>query len=388
MKKVFLTVCALSIFTASFAEGDEENAEQSLPEKYVVQVAKATSKSNTFKQNLPGRVVAYRNAEVRSRVEGIVEKRVFEEGSFVQQGDILFYIEKSQIQAQVNAAQANVENAEAAYQLSLTTLSRYKKLLKLGAVSQQEHDNYEAQTKQLKAQVSQAKAELDRNQVNLGYTTVIAPISGRIDKALVTEGALVTAGGSVLLAEIEQLDKVYIDFTRSESESRQLESALSMENAKALESKEVDIFFSDGQFAEKGVMEFISRKVDPNTGAVSLRATVDNPEQVLLPGMYVRVSVPVVEADNLIIIPQRALLFKEGKPFVKQIKEQKIVETAIKTSGTLGSDIIVTTGINAGDEVIISDTTVASKMEQIGVPIEGELSKPKDTASNDTSETK
>lgn len=376
MKKIFLTVLMSGLLVSAYAQDEEGGEAAGLPEKYTVQITKAENKSNVFTQNLPGRVTAYRNAEVRSRVEGIVEKRVFEEGSFVEQGQVLFYIEKSQIQAQVNAAQANVENAEAAYELSLTTLERYKKLLKLGAVSKQEHDNYAAQTKQLKAQVSQAKAELDRNQVNLGYTTVTAPISGRIDKALVTEGALVTAGGSSLLAEIEQLDKVYIDFTRSESQGRQLEDALNTGNAKALQSKEVEIYFSDGQFAEKGVMEFISRKVDPNTGAVSLRATVNNPDQVLLPGMYVRVSIPVAEADNLIVVSQRALAFKDGQPFVRQIKEGKLVDVTVKTSGLLGSDAIITEGLSAGDEVVISDITVAKKMEQMGVPIVGEMAAP------------
>ncbi len=386
--KQLLLASFIALSFSAYAEGDsdgksneksqaeqskKDGEQQAAPKEFKVQLAKVGSKSNVFKQNLPGRVAAYRTAEVRSRVEGIVEKRVFEEGSIVNQGDVLFYIEKDKIQAEVDAAKANVENAQAAYNLSLVTLGRYKRLLKMGAVSQQDHDNYEAQTKQLKATVSQAEAELNRNKVNIGYTQVLAPITGRIDKALVTEGALVTAGGTTLLAEIEQLDKVYIDFTRSETESRNLEEALGLNNAEALESKEIDINFSDGRSAGKGVMEFISRKVDPTTGAVSLRATVENPHNVLLPGMYVRVTIPVVKATDLTVVTTKAIHFENNKPFVYQIKDKKIVKTPVKTAGFLEQDTIITDGLKPGEEVVISDTSVAVKMQDTGVPIVGEF---------------
>jgi membrane fusion protein (multidrug efflux system) len=323
-----------------------------------VMVVQVVGDSEIVTQDLPGRVSAYRTAQVRARVTGIIENRVFEEGSNVEAGQVLFQIESRSLKATVRARKADVANAVAAYNLSRQTLKRYKKLLSLGAVSRQEYDSNRAQNQQSRAQVEQARANLEIADINLKYATVSAPISGRIDKALVTEGALTTAD-STQLATIEQIDKVYIDFTRSSADVIRIRQATSAGRLTNTKNKNIEILFSDGSaYEKKGHLEFSSMTVDQATGAISLRAVVDNPKNSLLPGMFVRVKVPVATTNNTIKIPQKAVNITGQGAKVFIVKDKKLIALNVQLGPMKGDSWFVKAGLNIGDKVVLSDTSI------------------------------
>lgn len=331
-----------------------------------VEVSTVAEEITTFTQDLPGRVNAIRTAQVRARVDGILEKRVFKEGDMVKQGDVLFQIDKRQLQADVQAAKANLNDAIAQQKLNQQTLERYTKLLELGAVSQQEFDTFSAQNEQAKARVEQARANLRNAQIQLEYATVTAPISGRIGRAMVTEGALVRAAESTHLATIEQLDQVYVDFTRSSSEMMQLRQLFESDQASNASSSTVQIFYNDGtQYPGSGKLEFSSWSVEPDTGSVQLRAVVDNPDHLLLPGMFVRVKLPVGESDSLLQVPQKAVTMSANGATVKLIKDGKLAVQPVELGPMVGSNWVVKSGVQRGDQVIISNT----QFLQPGMPV-------------------
>jgi len=349
MKK-FLLISAIFLFTGAFAE----ETKGPIP----VLITEVNGESEVISQDLPGRISAYRTAEVRARVAGIIEKRVFVEGTHVRAGDVLFKIEGRSLAATYRARKADVANAVAVSNLAKQTLKRYKKLLKLGAVSRQEYDTNSAQNQQSQAQVEQAKANLEIAKINLDYTTVTAPISGRIDKALVTEGAL-TAAGSTQLASIEQIDKVYVDFTRSSSDVNKLRQAMNEGRLKDITSTKLEILFDDGTiYPETGKLEFSSMVVDRETGSTSLRAVVNNPNSVLLPGMFVRVKVPVATTNNIIKVPQKSVTITPTGAQVFLIKDGNLASISITLGPMTGENWFVKSGLNNGDQVVLSDTAI------------------------------
>lgn len=364
MKKVILisVILAATATNSSFAAAEGQQ-QQAVP----VQVAEVTSDTTIITQNLPGRVVAIRTAEVRARVDGILEKRVFTEGQDVEKGQALFHIDDRIMSANVNAAKADLSAAQAQQRLNKQTLKRYAELLKQGAVSQQEYDTYLAQSLQADAQVEQAKAQLQKSQINLDYATVEAPISGRIGQALVTEGALVSASGATHLATIEQLDQVYVDFTRSSTEINTLRELLSGSDATDSSSQSVEIMFNDGTpYEHKGHIEFSSLSVDPDTGSVMLRATVKNPNYKLLPGMFVRVKAPVADSQTLLQVPQKAIQMTSQGAVVKVVKDGKLAIQPVELGQMMGESWVITSGLNAGDKVIVSN----SQFLQPGTPVQ------------------
>ena len=349
MKK-YLLLSAIFLISGAFA--DEEKGP--IP----VLITEVKGESEVFFQDLPGRISAYRTAEVRARVAGIIEKRVFVEGTHVRAGDVLFKIEGRSLAATYRARKADVANAVAVSNLAKQTLKRYQKLLKLGAVSRQEYDTNAAQNQQSQAQVEQAKANLEIAKINLDYTTVTAPISGRIDKALVTEGAL-TAAGSTQLASIEQIDKVYVDFTRSSSDINKLRQAMNEGRLKDIKDTKLEILFDDGTvYPETGKLEFSSMVVDRETGSTSLRAVVDNPKSVLLPGMFVRVKVPVATTNNIIKVPQKSVTITTTGAEVFLIKDGNLTPVKITLGPMTGESWFVKSGLNSGDQVVLSDTAI------------------------------
>ena len=349
MKK-FILLSAIFLFTGAFAE----EAKGPIP----VLITEVQGESEVITQDLPGRISAYRTAEVRARVAGIIEKRVFVEGTNVKAGDVLFKIEGKSLAATLRARKADVANAVAVSNLAKQTLKRYKKLLTLGAVSRQEYDVNSAQNQQSKAQVEQARANLEIAQINLAYTTVTAPISGRIDKALVTEGAL-TAAGTTQLASIEQIDKVYVDFTRSSSDVNRLRQAMNAGRLTDTKMTNLEILFDDGNvYPEKGQLEFSSMVVDRETGSTSLRAVVDNPKSILLPGMFVRVKVPVATTNNIIKVPQKSVTITPTGAEVFLIKDGNLAPVKITLGPMTGESWFVRSGLNNGDQVVLSDTTI------------------------------
>lgn len=305
----------------------------------VVTVAKSSA---TVTQELPGRLQAVRTAQVRARVEGIVEKRLFIEGSDVAAGTPLFQLDARTYRAAADSAKADVAVAR-------QTLERYRPLLEMKAVSRQEFDLAEAKLKQ--AEAALAKAALDLENAN-----VTAPISGRIGRALVTEGALVGRGEATHLATIEQLDPIYANFTQSNADVLRLQQAIKAGRSKRASQTAVELVLEDGSvYPQPGKLLFADLAVDPNTGSVSLRAEFPNPGRELLPGTFVRVRFPESLADNVIKLPQRAIQSGQQGHFVMTIDaEGKAAARPVKTGGMSGGDWIVSAGLKEGEQVIVN----------------------------------
>lgn len=307
-----------------------------------VEVVTVERGSVTLTRDLPGRVQAYRTAQVRARVDGVVEHRLFREGSEVKAGDALFNIDARVYRASVEAARAEVNVAR-------QTLARYQPLLEIKAISQQEYDLAVAKAKQALAALAIAQEDLDN-------ASVPAPIAGHIGRAMVTEGALVKKSEANLLATIEQLDQVYVNFTQSGSEVLQLRRDMAEGKLKRSDSLEVRLLLEDGSdYAKTGRIFFTDMAVDPETGSVSLRAQFPNPKRELLPGMFVRIRFPEAVTENAIRVPQRAVQTSaEGQFVLVAGKDGKVVPRPVRTGGMSGGDFIIAGGLQGGEQVIVN----------------------------------
>lgn len=306
---------------------------------------------------LPGRLEATRIAEVRARVAGIVTKRVFREGSQVKAGEVLFRIDPAPFQATVNSAQAAVAKAEANLAQASLKVKRYKPLVETNAISKQEYDDALTAQKQAAADLASAKATLETARLNLGYATVNAPISGRIGRALVTEGALVGQGTATPLATIQQLDPIYVNITQSAREALQLQRAMrdgQLQKAGKDEAK-VTILMEDGEvYPHEGKLLFSDQTVDPGTGAITLRAVVPNPDRFLLPGMYVRARVEQAVRENAITVPQQAVQRQPNGAVVMVVgQDNKVTPRPVKADSALGNKWVISEGLKAGERVIV-----------------------------------
>lgn len=311
------------------------------PPPMEVEVITAQAGALTLTQDLPGRLEAWRTAEVRARVEGIVEKRLFTEGSDVKAGATLFQIDPRTYAATRDAARADADAAR-------LVVERYRPLLEIKAVSQQEFDTALAHHKQTQAAL--ARAELD-----LENTRVPAAISGRIGRALVTEGALVGRGEATHLATIEQIDPVYVNFAQPGSEALRLQAAVKAGTLKRAASARVELLLEDGSiYPLSGKILFSDLAVDPGTGAISLRARFPNPERLLLPGMFVRVRFPAASTDQAIHVPQRAVQSgPQGQSVMLVSSEGKVVSQPVKTGAMAGSDFVIAEGLRGGEQVVV-----------------------------------
>ena len=307
------------------------------PEVDVIQVARGAA---TLTQELPGRVTAVRTAQVRARVEGIVEKRLFEEGSDVRAGEPLFHLDDRTYRTAAQAAEADVE-------VKKINFARVMSLLPIKAVSQQEVD-------QARAALKQAEAQLARARLDLENSAVPAPISGRIGRALVTEGALVGRGDATLLAVIEQLDPVDVLFTQPNAEVLRLKSALASGSLKVAENQIAELIMDNGQiYPRKGRLIFSDMSVDPTTGSVTLKAEFPNPDRLLLPGTFVRVRLPQAVAEGVITVPQRTVLSGPENQYVLLVgPENKVMPRPVKVGAMAGTDFVIEDGLK-GDETLI-----------------------------------
>ena len=307
-----------------------------------VDVITVTSANATLTQDLPGRLQAYRTAQVRARVEGIVEKRLFKEGSDVEAGASLFQID-------ARTYKAAAESAKADLAIARQNVERYKPLVEIKAISQQELDLS-------KAKVKQAEAALIRAEEDLENASVPAAISGHIGRALVTEGALVGKSEPTLLTTIEQLDPIYANFTQSGADLLRLRQAVESGKLKHAESIMVELMLEDGSiYPFEGSILFTDMAVDPGTGSVSLRAEFPNPKRDLLPGMFVRIRFPEAEAENAIRVPQRAVQANPQGQFVMIVTpDGKAAPLPVKTGGMAGGDFIITEGLKGGEQVIVN----------------------------------
>lgn len=306
---------------------------------------------------LPGRLEASRVAEVRARAAGILQKRLFREGSDVKAGQQLFLIDSAPYQASVAQAEASVAQAEASLAQSRALAERYRPLVAVNAISKQEYDNAVAAQKTAEANVAAAKAALTTSRINLGYATVTAPISGRIGRGLVTEGALVGQGTPTELAVIQQIDPLYINFTQSASEALKLKAAMASGKYKqsSANAANVRVVLEDGiVYPQTGRLLFTDLTVDATSGQVTLRAEVPNPERALLPGLYVRVRLEQAQVDNGILLPQQAVT-RSGKADTVMVvgPDNHVTPRVVKLGPAQGSNWVVLDGLKSGEQVMV-----------------------------------
>lgn len=303
----------------------------------------------TITRDLPGRIDALRVAEIRARVSGILLKKAFEEGADVKAGDVLFQIDPAPLQAAHDSATANLARAEANAKQAENHVKRFRELVAVNAVSKQDADNSESAVTIAAAEVLAAKAALATAELNLGYATVTAPISGRIGKAQVTEGALVGQGDATRLAVIQQLDPIYFDFTRSSGD------LIALKKAGPDQSKATLLLEDGGEYENPGRILFSEASVDETTGMVALRAEFPNPKHDLLPGMFARARVVQAIRENAITVPQRALTRAAGgMGSVMVIDDSNRAQLRmVQTGEVTGDKWVVTSGLKAGERVIM-----------------------------------
>jgi membrane fusion protein (multidrug efflux system) len=306
---------------------------------------------------VPGRLQAVRTAEVRARVDGIVQRRLYDEGTDVRAGKVLFEIDPRPLRARLNAAEATLARAEATAANAAQDVKRYTGLVAQKALSQQEFDAAVARQRTAQADVAQARAEVETARLNLEYTSVTAPIAGRAGRAEVTEGAMVSAASGTLLTRIEQVDPIYVNFSQSSAELLALRDQISSGalNLSGLDKVPVHLVLEDGRvYNRTGRVDFLDLRIDEATGTAALRAEVPNPDRVLLPGQFVRARVDAgVELKGL-VVPQRAVVITPQGASVMIVGEKNVAESRTVTVGELrGGSWQILKGLAAGDRVII-----------------------------------
>jgi len=341
--KPAVTALVSAVALATLLSGCKKEEAAPAPQAPLVGVVTLQPQAFTLTSELPGRTTAFRVAEVRPQVNGIILKRLFKEGSEVKEGQQLYQIDPS-------VYEANLANAQANLQATRSLAERYKQLIDEQAVSKQEYDD--ANAKRL-----QAEASLKSAQIDLRYTKVLAPISGRIGRSSVTEGALVSNGQTNAMATIQQLDPIYVDVTQSTAELLKLRRDLeSGQLQKAGENAaKVQLILEDGsKFAQEGRLEFSEVSVDETTGSVTLRAVFPNPEHTLLPGMFVHARLQAGVNANAILAPQQGVTRDlKGTPTAMVVNQENKVELRqLKANRTLGSDWLIEEGLNPGDRLI------------------------------------
>ena len=305
---------------------------------------------------LAGRTVPHMIAEVRPQVSGIIQKRLFTEGSDVKAGQVLYQIDPASYQAAYASAKASQSRVEATLVSLRLTEERYRDLVKIKAVSQQDYDNASAGLHQAEAELAVAKATVETARINLAYTKISAPISGRIGRSTVTDGALVTANQTTALATVQQLDSMYVDVTQSTADLLKLKQSLANGVLKKSSSAQVKLLLEDGSpYPLPGTLKFSEVTVEQSTGSVTLRAVFPNPRQALLPGMFVRAVLEEGINDNAILVPQRGVTRNpKGDAMVMTVgAEEKVEPRLIKVVRTVGDSWLVSDGLKTGDRVIL-----------------------------------
>lgn len=357
------------------------------PPQVNIVVAQAQSMENV--SEVAGRVQAIRIAQVRARVDGIVQRRLYNEGSDVKAGQVLFLIDPQQLSASLSAVQASLMRAEATAANAAQDVDRYKGLVEEQAISKQEFDAAVARLRTAQADVAQTRAQLESAKLNLGYTSVVAPISGHAGRAQVTEGALVSASSATLLTTIEQFDPVYVNFSQSSSTLLAIRRDVADGTVKIPELNHIDVslVLEDGsEYPHAGHMNFLDLSVDQATGTVASRAEIPNPRQLLLPGQFVRARIKVGLRQNEVLIPQRAVRMLPQGASVMIVGDRDIAEArAVKVGSLQGDRWEVVAGLHGGERVIVdglqrvrpgSPVTVANAAASAAKPSATEKSAP------------
>ncbi|WP_346840014.1 efflux RND transporter periplasmic adaptor subunit [Microbulbifer sp. SAOS-129_SWC] len=350
---------------------------QAAPQRPAPAVTVVTLKAEpvTLTRELPGRTNPYKVAEVRPQVNGIVKEQLFREGGLVKAGAPLYQLDDATYRADFDSARASVQSAAAELKVARLNATRIGDLADTGAVSKQDNDNAEATLARAEAALASAKAALERKRIELNYARISAPIGGRIGKSSVTQGALVTANQSAALATVQQLDPIYVDVTQSTTELLSLRKALAAGTVEAADNLPVSIKLEDGStYSQTGKLQFSEASVDPSTGSVLLRIVVPNPDQLLLPGMYVRAVVGRGVRENGILVPQEGISRDpKGNTFAMVVgSDGKVAQRPVQVSQTIGNKWLVDSGLSAGDKVIVAG------LQKIrpGVPVQATEAKP------------
>jgi membrane fusion protein (multidrug efflux system) len=338
--------------------GADNKAATAAPPPPEVGVVTATTGRADLATELPGRLEAYRVAQVRARAAGILHKRLFTEGSDVKAGQPLFEIDAAPYRATLASAQAQLARAEANLLQAQALADRYAPLAKSQAVSQQEALNAQAAAQQARADVAAGKAAVQTAQINLGYATVTSPIAGRIGRALVTEGALVGQGEATPLAVVQQVDKLYVNFTQPANEVMRLRAALAngqLQRAAGKEAAQVQVVLEDGSVhAQPGKLLFSDLSVDAGTGQITLRAELPNPQGQLLPGLYVRVRLAQAEVADGIWLPQQAVSRgAQGDSVLVVGDDGSVAARPVRLGPPRTGQALVLSGLKTGEKVIV-----------------------------------
>ena len=349
--------------------GGENPSQAQADTPRAVQVVQVQPQRYALSSTLPGRVEPVRVAEVRARVAGIVLSRNFEEGADVKAGDVLFRIDPAPFKAALSRAQGELAKADAAVADAQAILKRYTPLVKIEAVSQQDFDTATTTLKSAQAARRSAQADVETAQLNLDYATVKAPISGRIGRAQVTEGALVGQNEATVMAKIQQLDPIYVDFNQPVADMLRMRAALQNGSLGQGEGASISITVDGTDQKRSGKLLFSDIAVDRTTGQVSVRGEFANPDVLLLPGMYVRVETQQGVDPNAILVPQRAVTRStDGKPQVMLVGKDDVVESRPVQTGTMrGSDWHIVDGLAAGDRVIVGGVSAAVPGQKVSV---------------------
>ena len=322
-----------------------------------VGVIDAAPQTLPLQRDMVGRLAPFRSADVRARVSGVLLQRVYTEGSDVKEGQVLFRIDPAPLQATLRSAQAQLASAQASYTNAHVAAERARSLAPQKFVSRSDLDSAEAAERSAAAAVQQARALVTSARIDLGYASVTAPISGRANKQQVTEGALVGEGSATLLTTIDQIDPLYVNFSMNSQELAQLQAAQSQGSVElsGVGKTTIDVLLGDGsKYAHSGTLDFSSVTVDPGTGTVSLRATLPNPEHVLLPGAFVTFQATLGQRNAAFLIPQPAVQRDAMGAYALVVgKDGKVVRKNVTTEGQQQGSWIVTAGLQAGDKVIV-----------------------------------
>ncbi|PFH10732.1 membrane fusion protein (multidrug efflux system) [Collimonas sp. PA-H2] len=353
LTRITLAVAVLSAVAACGKKPDAQGA----PPPAGVSIITIAPERLALTTELPGRLEATRIAQIGARAAGIVLKRSFREGSDVKAGQTLYLIDPAPLRATYDSAQAALAKAEANLTTATLKAQRYKPLVEVNAVSKQDYDDTVAAQKQAAADVASAKATRETASLNLGYATVTSPISGRIGKALVTEGALVGQGEVTQLATVQQIDPIYVNLTQSSTDILKLQEAMrngQLQSAGQGQAK-VTLETEDGHaYPQSGKLLFSDLTVDPNTGSVTLRAEFPNPDHSLLPGMYVRAKLEQAVNAAALTVPQQAVQRDLNGASVFLVgADNKVAVQPVKADTAQGDKWIVTEGLKAGDKVIV-----------------------------------
>lgn len=344
-----------SALVVGCSDAPSQSSVPAVPEVNVVTVQATPVVLTT---ELAGRTHPYMVSEVRPQVGGIVKQRLFREGGDVEAGEPLYHIDDATYTASLNSAKAAVAKAQANLKVAKLTAARYKELVKINAVSRQDNDAAAAALQQAQADVASAKAALDMAAINLGYTQVVAPISGRIGQSSITPGALVSASQPDPLATIQQLDPIYVDVAQSSVDLLRLRRAMASGQIKTSNGDRagVKLILEDGSlYGSAGELQFSDVTVDPGTGMVTLRAVFPNPDHALLPGMYVRAVLEEGTRDDAILLPQQAVT-RDAKGNATALilnGDGKVEARLLKASRTVGDKWLIDGGVQPGEQVIV-----------------------------------